>query len=177
MKDPAIVAIVGASGAGKTTLLEKLIPDITRRGFRVGTIKHNLHKFEIDRRSKDSWRHKQAGAIATVISSPYRIGMVMDVDHDYHPIELASFLPDMDIILAEGYKSGDIPKLEIFRPESQKEPLCINDEHLVAFVSDMSIDLSVPRFAMDDINGLADFLISYFNLIPAVSIGHRQAAP
>ncbi len=75
---PPLVSIVGNSGAGKTTLLEKLIAAVTQRGFRVGTIKHDVHGFEMDKPGKDSWRHKQAGAVTTLISSPKRIGMVMD---------------------------------------------------------------------------------------------------
>ncbi|UCF95758.1 MAG: molybdopterin-guanine dinucleotide biosynthesis protein B, partial [Desulfobacterales bacterium] len=75
---PPIVSTVGYSGSGKTTLLEKLIAELKQRGFRVGTIKHDVHGFEMDRPGKDSWRHKQAGASVTVISSPYQIGMVKD---------------------------------------------------------------------------------------------------
>ena len=86
--EPPIVSIVGPSGVGKTTLLERLIPELTGRGYRVGTIKHDVHGFEIDQPGKDSWRHKHAGAQVTVISSPNQIGMVMDVDHDHHLEEL-----------------------------------------------------------------------------------------
>ena len=85
IKTPPIVSIVGNSGSGKTTFLEKLIPEMIRRGFKVGTIKHDVHGFEMDKPGKDSWRHKRAGAHTTMISSPYQIGMVMDVDEDHNP--------------------------------------------------------------------------------------------
>ncbi|HUU81381.1 MAG TPA: molybdopterin-guanine dinucleotide biosynthesis protein B, partial [Acidobacteriota bacterium] len=88
VKNLPIVLFVGSSGSGKTTLLEKLIPELTRRGLRVGTIKHDVHGFEMDQPGKDSWRHKHAGALASIISSPHQIGEVMDVDHDHSLDEL-----------------------------------------------------------------------------------------
>jgi molybdopterin-guanine dinucleotide biosynthesis protein B len=161
---PPIVSIVGNSGSGKTTFIEKLIPELVRRGLRVGTIKHDVHGFEMDKPGKDSWRHKQAGASTTLISSPKQIGMVKDVNHDHKPDELLTFMPGMDIILTEGYKRGDKPKLEIFRPEIEKEPLCKDDENLLALISDTNVDLGVPRFSFKDMDGIVDFLIVRFNL-------------
>jgi len=175
--DPPIVSIVGSSGVGKTTILEKLIPELTRRGFRVGIVKHHAHgDFEMDRPGKDSWRHKQAGAAITIISSPHQIGMVMDVDHDHRPNELMSLLRDMDIILTEGYKREDNPKIEVFRSEINGEPLCKDDERLVALISNEPVDLGIPRYSTDDIEGLTGFLITCFKLIPAVTTQHREAA-
>ena len=162
-----IISFVGSSGSGKTTLLEKLIPELTRLGFKVGTIKHDVHGFEMDKPGKDSWRHKQAGAAVSMISSPVQIAMVMDVDHDHHPDELSSLLSGVDIILTEGYKRKGRAKVEIFRPNGRGEkPLCMNDEYLIALVTDTHIDLGVPRFSLNDIKGLADFLISHLGLTP-----------
>lgn len=161
---PPIVSIVGKSGSGKTTLLERLIPELTGSGLRVGTIKHDVHGFEMDRPGKDSWRHKQAGSVATMISSPQKIGMVMDVDHDHTLDELSLFFPPVDIILTEGYKRQTRPKVEIFRREAHAEPLCTSDPHLIALVSDENLDLGVPRFATGDTRGLARFLVRYFHL-------------
>ena len=135
-----IVSIVGRSNSGKTTLLEKLILALKQRGLCVGTIKHDVHGFEIDRPGKDSWRHKQAGASITIISSPYQIGMVMDVEHDHKPEELMPLLSHMDIILTEGYKNSDYPKLEVFRPDAHKAPICKGDKTLLALICDEEID-------------------------------------
>jgi molybdopterin-guanine dinucleotide biosynthesis protein B len=161
---PPIVSIVGNSGSGKTTFLERLIPEIQRRGLKVGTIKHDVHGFDMDKPGKDSWRHKKAGASVTVISSPYQIGMVLDVDHDHKPDELLPLLAGVDIILTEGYKRENKPKLEIFRPEISKEPLCKEDEYLLALISDANVDIGVPRYSTKEIQKLADFLIAHFNL-------------
>lgn len=161
-----MVSIVGNSGSGKTTFIEKLIPALVQRGLKVGTVKHDVHGFEMDKPGKDSWRHKQAGASTTLISSPYHIGMVKDVDHDHRPDELLPLFFGVDIILAEGYKKGSLPKLEIFRPEISSSPLCKDDENLLALISDTHIDLGVPRFSFKDMDGIVGFLIAHFNLSP-----------
>ena len=172
---PPVISIVGSSGVGKTTLLEKLIPELAGRGFKVGTVKHDVHGFEMDKPGKDSWRHKHAGASTTVISSPNRIGIVMDVEYDHSLDELVPFFSGMDIILTEGYKQDHKPKLEIFRPEITKEPLCKNDKNLLALISDSTIDLGVPVFSTHDIMEVADFLIAHFNLIPSLKSDHKEA--
>lgn len=166
---PPVVAIVGYSGAGKTTYLEKLILTLTQRGLNVGTIKHDVHGFEMDKPGKDTWRHKKAGARTTLISSPSQIGMVRDVDHDHTLEELAPLLSGMDIILAEGFKRSPVPKLEIFRPEAYKDPICRHDRTLLAFISDAPLDLGVPRYPLNDVEGAADFLIRHFKLAQAFS--------
>ena len=163
---PPMVSIVGFSGAGKTTLLEKLIHELAGRGCRVGTVKHDVHGFEMDTPGKDSWRHKQAGAVTTIISSPRRIGMVMDVDHDHDPDELKRFFHNVDIVITEGYKQGDKPKIEIFRAGLRNEPLCKDDGHLIGLVTDSKVAIGVPRFSLDDVQGLTDFLIGRFGLTP-----------
>ncbi len=106
----------------------------------------------MDRPGKDSWRHKQAGASTTLISSTYQIGMVKDVDRDHQPEELLSFLSDLDVILTEGYKKGDWPKVEIFRSAIHKRPLCNSEDNLLALVSDDPLNIGVPRFSTDDVS-------------------------
>jgi molybdopterin-guanine dinucleotide biosynthesis protein B len=154
-----VILIVGRSGAGKTTFIEKLIPELRKMGLRVGTIKHDVHGFEMDKPGKDSWRHKKAGSVSTIISSSEKIGMVRDVDHDFTIDELLYYCTDLDIILTEGYKREKRPKVEIFRPEVHDTPLCEGDDKLLALVSDQNQDLGVPRFGLEDVSGLADFLI------------------
>ncbi len=151
-----IIAIVGFSGSGKTTLLEKLIPVLRELGFRVGTIKHHFHDFEMDKPGKDSWRHKQAGAAVSVVSSPGQIGMVRNVDHDHEPQDLCYLFTGVDVILAEGYKRGSHSKIEVFRAEvSGKQLLCHENEGLVAVVSDENPKTDAPVFRVDDTDGIA----------------------
>jgi molybdopterin-guanine dinucleotide biosynthesis adapter protein len=159
-----LVAIVGNSGTGKTTLMTRLIPELKRRGLRVGTIKHDVHGFEIDKPGKDSWRHKDAGASMVLISSPFQMAMVRDVDHDSKLDELEHHFTGVDIILAEGFKNSGVPKLEVFREEVQKEPVCGDDKHLLGLITDSLTELDVPHFPTDDIRGIADFLMVYFGL-------------
>lgn len=160
---PPIVSIVGNSDAGKTTLLEKLIAELTARGYRVGTVKHDVHGFDIDHEGKDSWRHKRAGANTVVISSPKKVAVVKDSETEEMLDSLASkYFQDVDLILTEGYKKEDKPKIEIFRSQVHETPLFRGDERLVALVSDTNFDLDVPRFDLNDTTGLADFIEQRF---------------
>jgi molybdopterin-guanine dinucleotide biosynthesis protein B len=164
---PPLVIIAGMSGSGKTTLLEKLIPEIKKKGLRVGTIKHHPGDYDIDHPGKDSWRHKKAGAESTIISSPGQISMVMDADHDHRPYELISFFSEMDIILVEGFKFEHLPKVEIFRHDLHHKPQFIEDPNLIAIMTDADLDLDIATFGLDDIKGLGDYLVRYFELAKA----------
>jgi molybdopterin-guanine dinucleotide biosynthesis adapter protein len=163
-KTPMLLITAGKSGSGKTTILEKLIPELKKRKLRIGTIKHHHADFDMDIPGKDSWRHKKAGAVKTVISSPNRIGIVMDVDHDHSPEELSHFLTGVDIILVEGFKGENLPKVEIFRKSAHESPFCLKDKNLIAMVTDAELDLNVPLFELDDMKGLADLIMKTFNL-------------
>jgi molybdopterin-guanine dinucleotide biosynthesis protein B len=172
---PPIVSIVGYSDSGKTKLIEKLISAFKQRGVRVGTIKHDVHGFEMDRPGKDSWRHKQAGASTTIITSPRQIGMVMDADHDHHPLELMPLMAGMDIVLVEGFKRANLPKIEVFRSKNGKPPACRGDKNLIAVVSNTSLDWSVPRYAADDFESLTDVIIQKFGLNGIVNRSWERA--
>ena len=154
------VGFVGYSKSGKTTVMSAVIDQLTASGYRVGAIKHDVHGFTMDQPGKDTWRLKQAGAVATLISSPKRVGMVMDADRDTPVEELLEMLSGMDVILIEGYKRARIPKIEVYRPESGNSPACKDDPHLIAVVSDVDLNWSVPRFSTSDAKGISAFIIS-----------------
>src|SRR4030067_1408961 len=154
-----IISIVGKSDSGKTTLIDKLVPVLVRRGYRVATVKHDVHGFEVDREGKDSWRHKQAGAHTTVISSPQKVALIRDVEKDLTLAELREkFILDVDLIPSEGYKQDVQPKIEIFRMEKHTELLCTQEDNLVAIVSDKEFNVGVSCFFLDDVKGVADFI-------------------
>ena len=158
-----IISIVGKSDSGKTTLIEKLLPELTGRGIRVATVKHDVHGFEVDREGKDSWRHKQAGAHTVVISSPQKAALIRDVEKDLTLEEIREkLIQDVDLILSEGYKKDVQPKIEVFRKEKHQELLCTKEDHLVAIVSDRTFDIDVPCFGLDDMKGIADFIKEAF---------------
>jgi len=159
-----IVSIVGKSDSGKTTLIEKLVRELKSRGFRVATIKHDAHSFEIDCEGKDSWRHKQAGAALTVISSPSKLALVADTDHDYSLAELREeFIRGVDLILTEGYKREDNPKIEVVRSEHHVEMLCREEHSLIAIAGDPpNPPAGVPVFDLNDPQPLCDFLEESF---------------
>ena len=119
-----ILSVVGKSDSGKTTLLEGLIRELKQRGYRVGTIKHDAHSFEIDVPGKDSWRHAQAGSDHVVISSPLRVASIRRVEREPQLEELAAGMTDVDIILTEGYKRGNAPKIEVSRRARSSTLIC-----------------------------------------------------
>jgi molybdopterin-guanine dinucleotide biosynthesis protein B len=162
-----IVSFVGHSGSGKTTFIEKMIPLLVQADVKAAIIKHDVHGFEMDKPGKDTWRHKKAGAAATIISSADKIGLVMDADHDHQPHELALMLGFADMIITEGFKHGPYPKIEVFRPDATGDalPLCLSDPQLLAVISDRTVACKVPVFGLDDIQPVADFLIHHMGIV------------
>ena len=155
---PKIITIVGKSDSGKTTLLEKLITHLTQKGYKIGSVKHAHSGFEMDKEGKDSWRHKKAGAANTLVISEDKIAMVKD-DKTSYLEKMQFYLSDNDIILAEGFKRQNLPKIEIFRRQNvHKEPLCKGDENLIAFVTNSDYKLDVPTFGIEDIIEIAKFI-------------------
>ena len=159
MKKIPIVSIVGYSGSGKTTLVEKMIPELKRRGWRVATIKHNRHGFEIDHEGKDSWRHRRAGASMTVLASPGKVAVMADLEGDLSLEELGErFIRGVDVILTEGFKKNPHPKIEVYRKALGKEFLSGGDDSLLAVAGDDPGGLKAPRFDLGDVKGLVDLM-------------------
>ncbi|GFO54821.1 hypothetical protein GMSM_18280 [Geomonas sp. Red276] len=160
------VSFVAKSGTGKTTLLEKVIGEIKSRGYRVGVIKHDAHRFDIDHPGKDSYRLTAAGADTMLISSPEKLAMVKK-HRESPPIEelVATYFGDVDIVLTEGFKMSGMPKIEVHRKERSATLLCRGDQHddtLIAVASDESLDLDVPVLDLNDPAQVADFVIETF---------------
>ncbi|MBP2644452.1 MAG: mobB [Firmicutes bacterium] len=152
-----VISLVGKSNCGKTTYLEKLISEMKRRGFKVATIKHDVHGFDIDKPGKDTWRHAQAGADIVCISSPQKMAMIKKVDQELLLDEVIGYIDGVDIIFTEGYKRESKRKIEVFRQAASESPLC-NKEELLAIASDVKVYEDVPHFGLEDASNMADFL-------------------
>ncbi len=154
-----IVSVVGYSNSGKTTYLEKLIPELSARGYRVCAVKHDVHNFDIDIPGKDSYRLKAAGAHTALISSPLKVAVISDVERELNLSEIRDrFTAGIDIIVTEGYKSDIHPKIEVFRKGLRDELLCKGDDTLFAVAADTKIETTVPVLPLDDAGGMADLI-------------------
>jgi len=154
---PPIVSVIGKSKSGKTTLIEKLVQELKSRGYRVATIKHIPQGVNFDEPGKDSWRHIQAGSKATAVSSPDKIVLIKPVAQDPTLDETAHLLgEDYDIILTEGFKQGNAPKIEVHRKDAGS--LLKDIKKLIAIVTDEPLETKARQFSFDDVNRLVDLL-------------------
>jgi molybdopterin-guanine dinucleotide biosynthesis adapter protein len=170
-----IFGLAGWSGSGKTTLLVKLIPVLVGRGISVSTLKHAHHQFDVDRPGKDSYEHRAAGATEVMISSTNRFALMHELRGAPEPTveALIARMTPVDLLLIEGYKSHAHDKLEVHRPSVGKPLLAATDPRVVAVASDVPLPgLSVPVLEIDDVAGIADFILAHCGLAPAA----RRAA-
>jgi molybdopterin-guanine dinucleotide biosynthesis protein B len=150
-----ILSVVGKSNVGKTTLVEKLLRELKARNYRVATVKHDVHGFNIDIPGKDTWRHGEAGADVVIISSPAKMAMIKKVDEEMTLDEIAEAIEGVDLIMTEGYKRGNKPKIEVFRQGVYDDILCSKEE-LIALATDVEFHIGVPCYGLDDAKGLVD---------------------
>ncbi len=162
-----VISIVSKKNCGKTTLLEKLIPELKRRGYRVGILKHDIHGFDIDHEGKDTFRHKAAGADTVAISCPWKVSIIKDVAEEMTPEQIVEhYFRDVNIVLTEGYKRAGLPQIEVFRKQAHHQPIHAKGQPntLVALMSDVPLDLGVPHFDLNDVDALADLIEKKFLL-------------
>lgn len=155
-----IIAVVGTSGCGKTTLVCRLVEEMTSRGYRIATVKHHPGSFEIDYEGKDSFKHREAGACQTMVSSPNQIAVMRRLTAEMSLEEVAATLvADADLLLAEGFKTAPVPKIEVWR-EQQPDPrlCCVGDPYWIALVTDYPRETDVPIFDLNWPEQLADFI-------------------
>lgn len=157
----SVLSIVGCGKCGKTTMVERLVAELTRRGYAVGTLKHDVHGFQMDREGKDTWRHRQAGARATLIIGPDQIGMVRSTTGEFSVHDAIALLGPVDLVITEGFKRANFPKLEIFSSvRNEGSLLCANDPQLLAVAGDLAVETPLPRFDWNDIAAIADFVVA-----------------
>lgn len=160
---PAVCIVGGKSNSGKTTLMEKLIKEVKSRGYKVATIKHRNKDFDIDLPGKDSWRHAQAGSDLVIMASPNKLATIQKLEVELPLDDILATIKGVDIILIEGYKGGNKPKIEVFRSEFH-DSLYNKPEDLFAIVSDIDFNNGVPCFELDDAVGLVDLIELEFSL-------------
>ena len=166
LKGPRGAPVMGVAGwkkSGKTTLVERLIVEFTRRGLKVSTVKHAHHDFQIDDAATDSARHRRAGAAQVAIVSSDRWAIVNELRAAPEPSlqDVLDKLEPCDLVLVEGYKTAPIPKIEARRREGHAgRALAEDDSNVIAVASDYEIaDNTLPRFTLDDISAIADFIL------------------
>mgnify|MGYP000275143267 CR=1 FL=1 len=153
-----IFSIVGAcSNVGKTTVLCNIVQELKYRGYRVATIKHNSCDFNIDHTGKDTWKYTQAGADTVIISSAQKFAMIENVEKEYNLDSIAKKINNVDIIITEGYKKENKPKLEVFRKGLSKE-IISRDEDLFGIVTNTPVNKYIPQFSFEETEKLVDFI-------------------
>ena len=162
MAVPVVLVMAKSSGTGKTTVLEKLIAELTQRGYRVGAVKHASRHMEMDKPGKDSWRFTEAGAKAVAVITVDKFALIQKTGERSSLEKITGQFRDVDIILVEGFKNEKLPKIEIIRKEMSGEITAPPGE-LVAVVTDIQgLEAHVPAFTLDDTKKLADFVVERF---------------
>ena len=168
MTRPPVFGVVGWKNSGKTTLVVRLVAELTGRGYRVSTLKHAHHAFDVDQEGTDSFRHRQAGASEVALVSGRRWALMHELRDDSEPsmTNMLDRLSPCDIVLVEGYKRESHPKIEVRRSDSVTgDWLAPNDPQIVAIASDHATDSGgLPRFDLDDVGQIADFAVAYLGL-------------
>lgn len=156
-----LYGVTGYKNAGKTGLMERLVTEITGRGFTVSTIKHAHHATEIDHEGRDSFRHREAGAGQVLVSSPVRWALMTELRGAPEPAldDLLARLDPVDLVLIEGYKTAPHPKVEAHRVETGRPLLATTNPTIRAVASNTTPELGCPLFHLDDTRAIADFIL------------------
>ncbi|MBS0124746.1 molybdopterin-guanine dinucleotide biosynthesis protein B [Thetidibacter halocola] len=156
-----VYGVTGWKNAGKTGLMERLVHEITGRGFSVSTVKHAHHTFDVDHPGRDSYRHRSAGARQVMLSSRNRWALMTELrGGDEPPLsELLTRLDPVDLVLIEGYKRDTHPKVEAWRAETGNPLIAPGDPTIRAVASDSPLDLDRPVFDLNDTKAVADFIL------------------
>jgi molybdopterin-guanine dinucleotide biosynthesis protein MobB len=161
-----IYGVIGWKNAGKTGLMERLVTEITGRGFRVSTVKHAHHTFDVDHPGRDSYRHREAGATEVLLASRNRFALMHELRDEDEPTlaELLVHLAPVDLVLIEGYKRDSHPKIEAFRAEPANPLIAPDDPTIRAVAADCELDLDRPVFDLNDTVAIADFILAEVGL-------------
>jgi len=156
-----VVTFTGLSNSGKTTLVEGITRELTRRGYRIAVLKHTRGDFDIDREGKDSWKHRQAGAVTTVLASPRRVAVIEETVRDLTIEEIRDrFVATADILIVEGHKTSGFPEIVVIGDEHGDEEMqrAGRDAMVIAVACDRQADIPLPCHPRKDISTFADLI-------------------
>ena len=162
-----VIGVAGFKNSGKTTLVEKLVIDLTGRGYRVSTVKHAHHSFDIDHEGRDSFRHRKAGATEVAVVSRGRWAVIHELRDEPEPplAEILAKLAPCDLVIVEGYKRDGHDKIETRNLALDHPALAGEDPTVVAIAATGAItDAPAPVYDRDDVRALADFIIGHMEL-------------
>lgn len=161
-----VYGVVGWKNAGKTTLVERLVAEIAARGFSVSTIKHTHHGVDVDQPGKDSHRHRAAGAQQVILASSARWALMTELrgasETPLH--DLLHRLDPADVVIIEGYKRDDHPKVEAWRAETGQPLIAVDDPTVRAVASNDKPATDKPVIGLDDVPAIADFILGDLGL-------------
>lgn len=160
-----VYGVIGWKNSGKTSLMERLVAEITGRGFTVSTVKHVHHDVDLDHPGKDTWRHRAAGASEVVLASAHRFAILRE--HRGPEPELAEVLARLapvDLVLVEGYKRDAHRKVEVWRRETGHDLIQTHDPLVRAVATDEALSLPVPVLDLNDTKAVADFILAEVGL-------------
>lgn len=162
-----IIGLAGWSGSGKTTLVCRLIPALVARGYRVSTMKHAHHAFDVDKPGKDSYEHREAGATEVMVTSANRWALMHEHRGAPEPTaeDLIPQMTEVDLLIIEGFKKEGHEKIEVFRRGVGKPLLAVEDPNIVAVASDGPVpEIDRPLLDLNDIEAIADFVVRHCGL-------------
>jgi molybdopterin-guanine dinucleotide biosynthesis adapter protein len=163
-----VIGVAGFKNSGKTTLVEKLVQRLTAMGYRVSTVKHAHHSFDLDQEGRDSFRHRAAGASEVAVVSRQRFAIMHELRDEAAPSleEILAKLAPCDVVIVEGYKRDSHPKIEVRNLDLDHPALAGDDPTVIVIAATRPIDsASVPVFSRDDVQALTDFIVSHCPLI------------
>ncbi len=161
-----ILGLLGWSGSGKTTLLTRLIPDLIARGVTVSTVKHAHSGFDLDQPGKDSFRHRAAGAREVMVASATRWALLHEnAGPEPALAELLRRLSPVDLVIVEGFKSAEHPKIEVHRAALGQPMFWPTRTDVVAVASDGALPgCDRPVLDLDGPAAIADWCIGFLGL-------------
>jgi len=160
-----VLGFAGYSGSGKTTLIERLLPRLRGDGLVVAVVKQSHHDVAVDAPGKDSWRHRQAGAHEVLLTSPHRWMLVHELGDAAEPplADLLARLSPCDLVLVEGFRQGDLAKIEVWRTANAQAWLHPDDPRIIAVAADAPPPGALAHFSLDDVAGLHTFIRNWMN--------------